>query len=332
MSTICSCLPPGTGINPGPLFTNEKILYRIQTVKKMNLKDKLIIFIGSSSVLSGIDENIVRNIFNIKKIDKIPLNFGLLGMSAIELPFHKDCFLNKNVHLVVYLYNTFSFPRYLSISPEQANEIKAIRWNTFEFFRALYKNDLMFYVVPYRWYIISGIECELFKAIKFNNVLRYFIFNFLSTKKHDFIHDWHTANRIEPYIAQRPRIFEKIEQNDGLRQLYIESETDEATFGYNQLERFLYLAKEKGKKVVVAPFPEPEFALWNRRKGIKINKIDCHVQRIVESYNMIFLERNIFDNIEKNDSYYIDVVHMGKTGSEIYSKYLAKIIINYINS
>ncbi len=330
MTTVCKYLPQGSTKSLGPLFANEKLLYRIHTVSTIDLEDKLVVFLGSSSVASGVNENIIREIFTNNGVDKIPLNFGLIGMGAFELPFHKAFFLHKNVNLIVYLYNTLSFPNSFANAEDQLMGIKAIRWNTVEFFRALYLNDLLFYIVPFRWYIASGVGCELFQMLRYNNVLKYVICNYPNTKERDFMREWSLANTAEPATPIRPREFEALEQNDGLRQLYIESDTDKPTLGYNQLERFLCLARQNKKNVIVAPFPEPEFAGLSRRRGINVKRIDAHVRRLVESHGMIFIERDLFEHIEKIDKYFIDVVHMGKTGSDVYSSLLAHGLKQYI--
>ena len=66
-----------------------------------------IAFVGSSSVVNGIDVAEIDKILRAGGIDVVSLNDGMTSFTAAELPFLKKELLRNDVDLIVYAYNSF---------------------------------------------------------------------------------------------------------------------------------------------------------------------------------------------------------------------------------
>lgn len=272
-----------------------------------------IIFVGSSSVVNGIDVDLFKKEF--KQGDAFAVkNFGMTGLMAYELPLLKEYFLAQNVNTVVYLYNTFSFS-----SVTHPNAIET-RWNTLEVLRELgYYKDITIDK------FLEGSFGEAFFVVRFRHVLQKNFWNTINNSHVKFDYPYDYSPDSKP-MAPVPRVLlQPMPESNFLRAGYLGSDTDANNLGYQSFSDFLAEAKKRNIRVIVAPAPEPEFSLWGEyRQGINVARIDNHVRRICESYGVPFIER--FSDIEKRDEYFMDIVHLHKTGRELLSMRLAKFL------
>lgn len=296
----------------------QKQVFHLMT---MNLHDNLdhrIIFVGSSSVVNGLDVNLIKQIFRANNLGLNPFNYGLTGFMAYELPFMKNMFLDHKVDVVVFLYNTFSFTGFYH--PQAIN----IRWDANEY-RGIAGRNMD------RNLLFKNRLNDLFPVIRYGFLFINYCKRFLLHKILPLPYDYDYPPGL-PQPSVRPRIKQQTDDNNWLRKCYLSSDTDDETLGYKGLIRFLKLSKEKNIKVIVAPILEPEFADYGQyRQGINVGRIDNHVKRIALACGALYIPRAIFSDIENNDKYFKDDVHMHDLGRELYSKLLAKILIRSLS-
>jgi hypothetical protein len=306
----------------------EKYVLHAEAMKYNDPNSNRVAFVGSSSVISGINPDLVMQIFFQHGIELYPVNIGQPWSSALELPMLKNIFLDKKLKTVVVAYNTSFFPREY-LPPETDTRWQAIRWDTFEFVRSIRSSKLYYYFYLSRDVVASGILFELFPIAKYHNLLNNDIMRFFSGTIQFYDYWLEVSYKKKQPLLTRPRILEKpAAADDPARKWYLDSDTDDDTLGYKSFARFLDLAQEKNIQVIVTPFPDPEFAGYGKyRQGICLERIDDHVRRIVEEHNMTYLPRDAVTYIEATDRYFYDRLHLDLAGQEEYTTWLANKII-----
>lgn len=306
----------------------EKYLLHAEAMKYNDSNSNRVAFVGSSSVISGINPDLIMQFFIQRGIELYPINLGQPALSALELPMLKSFFLDKKIKTVVLAYNTCSFPREY-LPPERDTRWQALRWDTFEFVRSIRSNKLYYYFYLSREVVATGILFELFPIAKYHDLLNNYIKRFFSGAVQHYDYWLEVSHNKKQPLLHRPRILEKpAEPDDPVRKWYLDSDTADDTLGYKSFKRFLDLAQEKNIQVIVTPFPEPEFAGYGKfRQGICLKRIDDHVRKIVEEHNMIYLDRDAVTYIEATDRYFYDRLHMDLKGQGEYTTWLANKII-----
>lgn len=312
---------------PRPLNVHiqKQILHLQYLTMESEIKNR-VIFIGSSSVVNGIDVNIIKQILHKNNLDLYPINYGLTGLNAYELPLLKNYIITDKIKVIVYLYNTFSF------SDNIYDQAVIDRYNTSEFINTV---GLKYILKNLDQFSIS-MQCEIFPAMRYNQLILDYIRRFFTRQLKPYPnYDYdYPPNRPPPPIRRlHVKDIPILKGVDWLRDAYITSSTDKDTIGYRGLRRFIDMANAQGIKVIVAPIPEPDFADFDQYKyGININRIDEHVRNIVKADDskIFYLDRDNIRYIESQDRYFSDGVHMFDTGREEYSKYIANRLIDII--
>lgn len=300
------------------VHTQKQMLHLHALERKRDVKNR-IVFVGSSSVVNGIDTKIIQKKFSENEFHFYPMNYGLTAFRALELPFLKKQFLADEIDIIVYLYNTFSFGSILDL--DKVNT----RWDSSEYKIISGQQADKYLIFKMRSKAIFPIGS--FGDLIINYIKRLFLMDLKSIE-----HEYDYSDVEERDYTMKPRVkMEPMPDNNWLRKSYVESDTDETTLGYRGLERFLSLAKLKGKTVVVAPIPEPAFSSFGRyRQDINVDRIDRHAQRIVEKNGAIFFSRDKFKYIENDDSNFIDDVHLNNFGRQEFSEKLSNLLLSII--
>lgn len=89
----------------------QKYLFHSEAMKYNNSVPNRVAFVGSSSVISGINPDLANGLFIQHGIKLYPVNYGQPGITAPALPLLKNIFLDNKINAIVLVYNTFFFPR-----------------------------------------------------------------------------------------------------------------------------------------------------------------------------------------------------------------------------
>ncbi|MBI5739141.1 MAG: hypothetical protein HZA16_00335 [Nitrospirae bacterium] len=301
----------------------QKQIYHIEKLFREPDSQARIIFVGSSSVVNGVDVGRIGNILSAESIDYRPLNYGAIGLYAYELPLLKKYLLDQRNEWVVYLYNTFSFGD--TFHPQAIR----IRWNTSEALRLANHSRIGAAEITH---FSSGIFSEVFTLIRYSNFYEECFRRFISNRLKPTPYEWDYPAEDPPVtikdlsVAQGPAPSE-----DFMRSLYLDSFLKNETIGYTGLRRFLELARQAGIKVIVAPIPEPDMAvMYPWKNGIDERVIDEKVRSIAENNGAVFIGRSETEYIEKQSSNFRDHVHANWVGRNEYSDWLAGRIAGVI--
>lgn len=302
----------------------QKQIYHIEKLFRETDTQKRIIFVGSSSVVNGLDVTRVRKVFSNESISYRPLNYGAIGLYAYELPFLKKFLLDERNNWVIYLYNTFSFGN--TFHPQAIS----IRWNTTEALRLINQSDAAPVEITH---ITSGILSEAFTLIRYSSFYEECFRRFISNRLKPLPDEWDYPPEFPPATIKEFSIpKEPAPPEDFMRSLYLDSFLKDGTIGYSGLDRFLKLANKAGIKVIVAPIPEPDIAtMYPWKSGIDERVIDEKVKIISENNDAYFIPRTETEYIEKQSSNFRDHVHANWVGRNEYSDWLAKRLVNVIN-
>ncbi len=272
-----------------------------------------VVFAGSSSVVNGIDVFRIRDTWRMNGVDVWPVNYGLTSFSAAELPFLTDQLLARDVRLVVFPYNTFSFPD--RFHPQAINA----RWKTAEFFREAPWRMILSPAFP----ISRPVLGDILPLVRFDRLLAEIIILRLKRlpTRPPASYDYPDNEPMRPAADKRLTPPRRINPREYLQGIYLDSDRDGHTLGYDGLSRFLDLARLKNIPVILMPVPEPDFGY---RYGIRRERIDRHVGRIAAEFGVP--EWPHLREIERNDSLFRDNVHLHSIGRERYSDWLARAI------
>jgi hypothetical protein len=272
-----------------------------------------IVFAGSSSVVNGVDVSLIKERWAKLGLTGVPVNYGMTSFTAAELPFMKRELFASDVKLIVFAYNTFSFPD--RFHPQAID----VRWNTREF---IHLAPLTLILSP-TFSVSLPIAGEAVAAIRFNHLLaemaalRARNLPRIAANPYDYP-EWEPFRPVSEKRLVAPAT---IDLNDFLQAIYVESDTDRETIGYKGLERFLDLARASHIPVVLMHVPEPDFGY---RYGANANRIDAHVARIALKFRVPVWPR--IRSIESNDSLFRDNIHLHPLGRGRYSEWLADAV------
>ena len=278
---------------------------------KLNRIEGKVVFMGSSSVVNGIDKNIIQLVWREIGYQGVPVNYGQTGFMAYEMPFMKNMALTPDVKATVFLYNTFCFSDI--VHPQAAS----VRFNAYEFLvgRIWRRAD--------REQLFKGLMGQLLFVVRYLGVVKTLVSRAVWGRNKKRAYDYDQAPGL-PRPGKRKRIIEK-PAHHWLRAAYWTSAQSFDTISYNGFIRFLRLARRKNIKVMVAPIPVPDFAATNRyRVGLNHGKIDARVEAITSQFNYLFLDRTLIRHIEVDDTLFYDRIHLHDLGREIYSDWLAR--------
>jgi hypothetical protein len=272
------------------------------------------LFVGSSSVVNGVDSSILSNIWQRRGVGLVPVNCGVTSFLASELPFFRRYTTRPDIAGVVYMYNTFSFAE--GLHPEGTR----IAWDTLELLHYATPAE----VVANLTTVIGGSLADVFYTVRFRDLIRHTFDRWLAGKLTPPHNDFDYPLN-EPVVEKRRLKAEPLlDASDWLRMIYLTSDTDEATLGYRGLGRFLEVMARYRIPVVVMPAPEPAFASQTiYRRGIQVARIDAHVRHICEQHGVICLPRSEVAPLEREDRWFRDHVHLHRIGRNRFSRWLA---------
>ena len=272
-----------------------------------------VVFAGSSSVVNGVDVSLIKAKWTKRGLPVTAANYGMTSFTAAELPFLKRELLAPDVKLVVFAYNTFSFPD--RFHPQAVD----VRWNTREFMRAA---PLRLILSP-AFSISLPIAGETVAAVRFNHLLAETVKLWARGQARiaPTPYDYPDSEPFRPVSEKRLALPRRIDRNDFLEAIYVESDTDAPTLGYRGLERFLELARAAHIPIILMHVPEPDFGY---RYGANADRIDAHVVRIASRFGVRIWPR--LRSIESNDSLFRDNIHLHPLGRERYSEWLAEAV------
>jgi hypothetical protein len=288
----------------------EKQMLHIEADARLNHATPKVIFIGTSSVVNGIDVNLIKAMWHENGFARTPVNYGLTGLMAYELPFLKKHLMTPEVEAIVFLYNTFCFSDV--IHPQAAS----IRFNTYEFIR----NSVWRKASPDQFF--KGIWSEVLFVVRYRGVLKELLYRLSKGRLEElaYAYDFEPGR---PARGLRERRMEK-PANHWLRNAYVTSDTDRDTISYRGFRRFLDLSEAARKNVVIAAMPVPDFARTNRfRVGVNHDRIDARIEKIAQSRGLLMIERKLVRAIERDDNLFWDRIHLHDGGRTLFSMWLA---------
>ena len=301
----------------------EKQIFHIEKLFRENDDRSRIIFVGSSSVVNGVDVKRIDKIFSGESLDYRLLNYGAVGLYAYELPLLKKFLLDQRNVWIVYLYNTFSFGN--TFHPTAIR----VRWNTLEGYRLLQNKSIGMEEISQ---LSAGLLSETFTLIRYSNFYKECFRRFLSSRLKPIPYEWdYRPETPVPVIEQTMTPKAPLPSDDFMRRLYLDSFHKNDTIGYTGLHQLLKLANKAGIKVIVAPIPEPNVAVMHSWKiGIDERVIDEKVRKISEANNALFISRDEIENIEEESFNFRDHVHFNWVGRNKYSDWLAERLLKVI--
>lgn len=275
--------------------------------------------IGSSSVVNGVDADIVNARWSESAQRRRFVNLGQTGLVAYELALLKNFTLDQSLDTIVFLYNSFSFADLL------LGTVVGARWNTVE----------MWLLEPPRWYssedwkrYATGFVNEHLTLLRYSPVLRNTAMRALRGHlvRTPYFPDFPPEPALE---AKRKREAETpAPDRDWLRKAYLDSAERGDTLGYRGFERYLQLARERGIRVIVAPVPEPEFSLSNKwRIGADPQAVDGRVAQIAARHGAIVWSRDRMAPYEADDTLFRDPTHFNRFGRSRFSADIADWIV-----
>jgi len=280
-----------------------------------------IVFVGSSSVVNGVDAERIQAGFAARGRTERVFNFGVTGLLASGVPMLKRDLIRPNMKTLVYLYNTFAFPDELWPGATEA------RWSTSEFLRI---------ARPSQWFaqpaeFTEGLLGEVLVSSRYRDLIQVFLQQWLSGVLVEATDDYDYEST-EATPVRRPRVPQPAApESDWSRRMYTSSDTDVDTLGYRGLRRFLQLAKQAGVHVIVMPAPEPEFARYEPFEvGVNVERIDRHVAAICAEAGVAVIPRGELASIERHDEYFRDAVHLHWTGRRVFSDFLVSRLADMI--
>jgi hypothetical protein len=255
-----------------------------------------ILFIGTSTVVNGIDVDILSG--DPKNRDFCFLNLGQTGLMASEVYLLKNDYFYDSKSIIVHLYDSFNFgDRY---QPKAADS----RWNTLNYFKIsgfqkIYKN---------RNLIFNGLLSEFFSVWRYSEIYKG-LFRGAPVNSNNKDYNYPIKEKIKTKEELESKVFR---DHLWMKKAFIESSTDFKGIGYKSFIEFLKEANTLKRKVFVSPIPEPIFAKDNfYRKNTN---------------NATFIPRSNFSYIEENHEYFRDWMHLHPNGRAVYTKNLWKII------
>lgn len=275
-------------------------------------------FIGSSSVVNGIDVDVIESIWRAEGMKTEVVNAGMTGLVAYELPLLKHLFGHESLSCAVYLYNRFSFgDRFLGT-------VIGARWNTVEMARI---GGLARLAQPH--HVSTGFTSERFHVVRYGLIYRtVFARAALGVARPvPYPYDFYPGSDVYLSYTGDPV---QASDTDWLRRAYVVSAQAGDSLGYRGLDRFLDIAAERGIGVLVAPVPEPDLTRDNRyRRGLSFAQMDTRVAQITEGRVLSdeSLTRAAIAPLEANARLFRDPTHLNREGRSLYSVRLAEHLL-----
>lgn len=292
----------------------EKQMWRLEHLARAG--GPRIAVVGSSSVVNGVDPALLsRRMGGVLPVH----NLGMTGMLAYELLFLESRLLTPETRTVIYLYNGFSFAN--GFHPDAVD----VRWDLAWALR-LRKPDLG---DPHEWLTYADRwASQHLRVLRFKNLLRELAGRWLSGTLAPEPYPWDYDPAVRPSQELRPRLQAVPQPCDSwLRRAFLDSAGGGETMGYLALRLFCEQARVRGVHVILAPVPEPVFALWGGwSQGIDRAVVDERVRVIAEYAGAEFLPRELFSDIEAADGLFLDEMHLGAEGRELYTGRLAGLV------
>jgi hypothetical protein len=292
----------------------EKQMLHIEADARLNGAVPKVVFLGTSSVVNGIDVGVIEAVWRKMGFPKRPVNYGLTGLMAYELPFLKEQIIRPENEAIVFLYNTFCFSDI--IHPQAAST----RFDSYEFFHGSVWRKATFDQ------FFKGLFGEMLFIIKYRGVIKTLSHRLIRGQLKEMTH-WYDFAPGQPQQGNRPRRKEKPARH-WLRDAYVTSDTHQDTIGYRGFRRWLDLTESAGIRVIIAAIPVPDFAQNNQyRVDVNHERIDARIEEIAQDRGIPFLGRKQVRFIETDDTLFWDRIHLHDVGRTFYSEWLAKRVL-----
>jgi hypothetical protein len=273
---------------------------------------RVVIFMGSSSVVNGVDVGAVRARWRRCGLDWDARNFGATDLRAYELPMLSRFWKSRDAQ-VVYLYNAFSF------GDDVKRDALALRWGTAEAMGLLGAGRLW----DVRDEAAAGIAGEGLALIRYGDLYREVAWRALTGRLRRVASRYDYGGADEREFVAEARAPSALPALDPLRKAYLDSESARDTLGWRGLRRFLAIANEAAQPVMLGPVPEPDFALQASpyRAGTHPQRVRESVARTARAYAVPVLDAA--RDIERDARLFRDPVHLNAQGRGVYSASLA---------
>lgn len=298
-----------------------KQMWHLEAIAEKHQYTPRVLIVGSSSVVNGIDENAMQQQWEGKDVHSLPFNYGVTGLMAYELLMLKPLLLAEDVTTIVYPYSSFAF------SNELHPDAISIRWNSAEALRL----GLLDWREPRSWdRFLIGTTNEYLPLLRYGPLLRDYLVRTLFGRIAPLPYPWDYDPSRTSWIPKddMPPV-KPVSDAEWTRRAYVESSLEEDTLGYRALQHFCEEAVAKGKRFIVLPAPEAYFGIREDPYMVGINKtsIESRVKTIAHECGAEWLPRESIAYIEQDAGYFLDSVHLGAKGRDIFSRWLADRIL-----
>lgn len=292
----------------------RQVLVMDSTLRQVAAERRVAV-IGSSSVVNGVDAEVVNAVWGGGTAKRKFVNLGQTGFVAYELALLKNFTLDQSLDTVVFLYNSFSFADRL------LGTVVGARWNTAEMWR----------LEPPAWNAsedwkryATGFVNEHLTLLRYSPVLRNTVMRALRGQivPTPYFADFAPEPALDAVRKREAEV--PAPDRDWLRKAYLDSANRSQTLGYRGFERYLQLARERGIRVIVAPVPEPEFSRYNKwRVATNPQAVDRQVAQIAAQHGAILWSRDRMAPYEADDTLFRDPTHFNRFGRSRFSADLA---------
>lgn len=281
-----------------------------------------VLVVGSSAVVNGVDAARITQRWKAVGVPARLVNFGVTGLMSYELPMIARHLLANRPRAVVFLYNTFSF------GDQIHRDAVGTRWNSGEALRSFSLDALRAVGIEGLCDAMLGeLSIVLRLRLAFKWVLTDALAGRLTTN--DLAFD------LVPGSVPRPKIRARVMQPPLLsgdkhywhRACYLESVTGHDTIGWRGLRRFFELARAAGVPVLVAPAPEPDFAMYGKYKqGVKDEVVDRTATSECRVAGVPCIPRSWCQDLQSDDTLFRDDAHLHDVGRDLLSDRLAELL------
>lgn len=316
-------------VDYGPTYTKSNLRARAQW-QVLRLRHRLalptahnrVVLVGSSAVIAGLDEQRINQIWRAQNEPYEALKAGMTGFAAYELPMLKTLLLDRSVDAVVVFLNHYSLGD--SVWDNSAH----LRWSSTEYLQL----DAAMTTIGHINRLATGICGELSAWYRFADLIRFVTLAALANELRPLQYDYDIAPGRPARESERPRHLQPVaDPNHLLRARLLSASSQRETIGNRGLRRFISAARAHGIQVILAPLPEPDFALWQPyRQGIDHAAIERRVAKLAASSGVALIAREGLREIEARDQLWNDHIHLHDSGREQFSKHIAAVLPAYL--
>jgi len=305
---------PATGAVETRAMIERQWLHLEQLAVRPGPPRSRVLLLGSSSVVNGVDLGLVAERWRERGLALGPVNFGLTGFTAYELPFLRELLLTPQTAAVVFLYNPFSFGD--RFHPQAVGT----RWDSGEALRFYRAGCRRFEMADARAFSV-GLAGEALFAVRYRHLLRGMVGLALRGRLAEPRHDYDYPPD-QPALAKVPDQPEPpLPDDNWIRASYLASAAP-GTLGACGLRRLADLLRRAGIPLVLGPVPEADFAdLGRYRQGVDVEAVHRRAAASAVELAVPLLPRE--RAIERDAALFRDETHLNPRGRAIYSRALA---------